>query len=137
MDSAYKRAIYDTDRVTMSRYLARFEMDEIKTSRWKEAFSAIAEMRPVPPTIRLFFGRNDHWVGNEQRDAFIETYCGGHPMRSFSSSSPSSPFVGRTLDITADIDPSRDGDEGSVVIPHDFSIRKDTIYPLHVDWAVV
>lgn len=38
---------------------------------------------------------------------------------------PSGPKkFGDKLDIAARIDPSEDGDETSVVIPHDFSIRK-------------
>jgi hypothetical protein len=89
-------------------------MDGIKTHRWEEAFCAIADLDPVP-TIRIFFGRNDHWVLNGQRDAFIAKHC---------SSPPQPSFGGKTLDITADVDPSDDGDESSVVIPHDFSIRK-------------
>ncbi|EEA21596.1 hypothetical protein TMatcc_008980 [Talaromyces marneffei ATCC 18224] len=103
--------------VAQALYLVKFEFDEIKLSRWEEAFRSIAsyhkhqQQKKFP--IRIFFGANDHWVDNELRDAFMYKYC-----------DPSGPlaFGKEALDLKARIDPSRDGDEGSVVIPHDFSI---------------
>lgn len=101
------------------RHLVKFEFDEIKLSRWEASFRSIAshhqqqkqETGQFP--VRIFFGANDHWVDNELRDAFIYKYC-----------DPNGPlaFGKEVLDLRARIDPSRDGDEGSVVIPHDFSI---------------
>ena len=99
-----------------NRHLVKFEFDEIKLSRWEASFQSIASYQKQEagqfPT-RIFFGANDHWVDNELRDAFIYKYC-----------DPSGPlaFGKEGLDLQARIDPSRDGDEESVVIPHDFSI---------------
>lgn len=104
---------------TQTRHLVKFEFDEIKLSRWEAAFRAIAQHQEHQQQeagkfpIRIFFGANDHWVDNELRDAFIYKYC-----------DPNGPlaFGKEVLDLRARIDPSRDGDEASVVIPHDFSI---------------
>ncbi|EED16821.1 conserved hypothetical protein [Talaromyces stipitatus ATCC 10500] len=104
--------------VAQALYLAQHEFDEIKTSRWEAALRAIAshhqqENQQGKFPIRIFFGVNDHWVNNELRDAFIYKYC-----------DPNGPlaFGKEVLDLRARIDPSVDGDESSVVIPHDFSI---------------
>jgi hypothetical protein len=95
-------------------YLGRLEVNEIKAARWESAFQSIAQLIPKPPVIRIFFGSDDHWVLNELRDAFVSQYCDPSGPKGF----------GEKLDITARIDPSDDGDETSVVIPHDFSIRE-------------
>ena len=101
------------------RHLVPFEFDEIKLSRWEASFRAIASYQRQKQQekgkfpIRIFFGANDHWVNNELRDAFIYKYCDVSGPLAFGK---------EALDLKARIDPSRDGDEGSVVIPHDFSI---------------
>lgn len=95
------------------RYLVKYELDEIKWSRWEDAFSTI-RAGPFPTKIRLFFGKNDYWVANDLRDAFIAKHCSPESNRG-------------ALDVSADIDPSEDGDEESVVIPHDFSISECSI----------
>ncbi|RAO74126.1 uncharacterized protein BHQ10_010138 [Talaromyces amestolkiae] len=100
-------------------HLVPFEFDEIRLSRWEASFRAIAsyqqrkEQEKGQFPIRIFFGANDHWVDNELRDAFIYQYCDASGPLAFGK---------EALDLKARIDPSRDGDEGSVVIPHDFSI---------------
>jgi hypothetical protein len=64
----------------------------------------------------MFFGTNDHWVRSDLRDAFMHKYCADEGPRAFDAKR-------EYLDLRAEIDPCVDGDEGSVVIPHDFSIR--------------
>ncbi|KAH8700572.1 hypothetical protein BGW36DRAFT_415591 [Talaromyces proteolyticus] len=98
--------------VAQALYMARLEIDEIKLSRWESAFQYTSKLTPTP-RIRIFFGKNDYWVCDELRDAFVYKYCDATGPKAF----------GRDLDITAEIDPSDDGDEASVMIPHDFSIR--------------
>lgn len=107
------------------RYLVKYELDEIKWSRWEDAFSAI-RTGPFPTKIRLFFGKNDYWVANDLRDAFIAKHC--------SPGNNAAESHGGALDLTADIDPSEDGDEESVVLPHDFSIRKCCISETFSVW---
>lgn len=91
--------------------MARLEINEIKPDRWDSALEAISRLTPSP-RIRIFFGKDDHWVLNELRDAFVYEYCDPAGLKK------------KKLDIEARVDPSEDGDETSVVIPHDFSIRR-------------
>lgn len=102
--------------------MAKYEIDEIKLSRWEAAFRDVASRHTDKTYIRLFFGKNDHWVRNDLRDAFVYKYCDDAGPKAFD---PRREY----LDIQAQIDPSVDGDEGSVVIPHDFSIRKFSYSP--------
>ncbi|KAL1992612.1 hypothetical protein VTN49DRAFT_4644 [Thermomyces lanuginosus] len=104
-----RRFVTTRTAVAQSLYLVKYELDEIKWCRWEDAFSTI-RAGPFPTKIRLFFGKNDYWVANDLRDAFIAKHCSPESNRG-------------ALDVSADIDPSEDGDEESVVIPHDFSIR--------------
>lgn len=113
------------------RHLVPFEFDEIKLSRWEASFRAIASYQRQKQQekgkfpIRIFFGANDHWVNNELRDAFIYKYCDVSGPLAFGK---------EALDLKARIDPSRDGDEGSVVIPHDFSIGMSISFPLFIHY---
>ncbi|KUL86274.1 hypothetical protein ZTR_08373 [Talaromyces verruculosus] len=134
-DALYTTRMFFGSRtgVAQALHLVKFEFDEIKLSRWEASFRSIAshhqhqkqEGRQFP--IRIFFGANDHWVDNELRDAFIYKYC-----------DPSGPlaFGKEGLDLQARIDPSRDGDEESVVIPHDFSIgHSEHVVPYVADYV--
>ncbi|CRG90352.1 hypothetical protein PISL3812_07395 [Talaromyces islandicus] len=114
--------------VAQALYLGRLEIDDIKPSRWESAFQAISKLNSPqsrPPLIRIFFGKDDHWVLNELRDAFMYQYCDAAGPKKF----------GNDLNIEARIDPSQDGDETSVVIPHDFSIRhSEHVVPYVVEY---
>lgn len=100
-------------------------MEEIKLHRWESAFQTVASYQEQygqdeeKTCFRLFFGKEDHWVDNELRDAFLYKYCDDAGPKAFGK---------HNLDIQAQIDPSADGDETSIMIPHDFSIRKFFTY---------
>jgi len=113
--------------------MGKLEMNEIKLSRWEAAFQTVASFSSSyhehhqhdgrKALIRIFFGKEDHWVDNELRDAFIYKYCDDAGPKAFGK---------QDLDIQARIDPSADGDETSIVIPHDFSIRHSEHVVPHV-----
>jgi hypothetical protein len=70
------RFLTSRDGIWQAIHLAKDEMLVIAEERWSEELWDIAGEREIHrsevPKFFLYFGKDDHWVANEHRDAFIE-----------------------------------------------------------------